>query len=280
VISALLWLLIPIISDEISRFSELLALYTKNFTTVPFIPDTWQNAVYNFFSKLDINTLFSSDKTSELTGKMLPKLWGLVNGSLSFVVGILMTFVVFLYFVFILLDYEKFNAGFASAIPLKYRVFVTGIISDVEKAMNRYFRGQALIAITVGICFSVGFVIVGLPMAILIGLFIGLLNLVPYLQVVGFVPVMFLVVLKTLETGQSFWWLLMGVAIVFIVIQAFQDFFLVPKIMGKNMGLNPAVILLALSVWGALFGLLGMIIALPMTTVCISYYKRFVLKED
>jgi predicted PurR-regulated permease PerM len=258
----------------------LLALYTKNFTTVPFIPDTWQNAAYNFFSEFDVNTLFSSDKTNEFASKILPKVWGLVNGSLSFVIGILMTFVVFLYFIFILLDYEKFNAGFVSAIPQKYRMFVTGIISDVENAMNRYFRGQALIALIVGICFSAGFVIVGLPMAILVGLFVGLLNLVPYLQVVGFVPVTFLVVLKTLETGQNFWWLVLGVVIVFIVVQAFQDFFLVPKIMGKNMGLNPAVILLALSVWGALLGLLGMIIALPMTTVCISYYKRFVLKES
>ena len=111
------------------------------------------------------------------------------------------------------------------------------------------------------------------------GLFIGLLNLVPYLQTIGIVPVVFLTLLKSAETGQSLWWLILGVLLVFVVVQVIQDFFLVPKIMGKAMGLNPAVILLSLSVWGALLGFVGLIIALPLTTLLISYYKRFVLHE-
>ncbi len=70
------------------------------------------------------------------------------------------------------------------------------------------------------------------------------------------------------------------VIIVFVVVQVIQDLLLVPKIMGKAMGLNPAIILLSLSVWGALFGLIGMIIALPLTTLLISYYKRFILQNE
>ncbi|MBR5172756.1 MAG: AI-2E family transporter, partial [Phascolarctobacterium sp.] len=62
--------------------------------------------------------------------------------------------------------------------------------------------------------------------------------------------------------------------------QCIQDLFLVPKIMGDVTGMNPAIILLSLSIWGALLGVTGMIIALPMTTLCISYYKRFVLKGE
>ncbi|MDE7408357.1 MAG: AI-2E family transporter, partial [Muribaculaceae bacterium] len=64
---------------------------------------------------------------------------------------------------------------------------------------------------------------------------------------------------------------------VYIVVQAIQDLVLTPKIMGKAMGLNPAIILLSLSVWGSLLGLLGMILALPMTTLLLSYYERYVI---
>ena len=146
--------------------------------------------------------------------------------------------------------------------------------------MNRYFRGQACVAFLVGILFSIGFSIVGLPLAILLGLFIGLLNMVPYLQVVGFLPTLLLCLLKSVEPGQSFWWLVIGCIIVFVVVQIIQDMILVPRIMGHVMGLNPAIILLSLSIWGTLLGLIGMIIALPLTTLLQSYYERYILRED
>jgi predicted PurR-regulated permease PerM len=66
---------------------------------------------------------------------------------------------------------------------------------------------------------------------------------------------------------------------VFCVVQLIQDTFLTPKIMGKVMGLNAAIILLSLSIWGSLLGILGMIIALPLTTLLISYYQRYVIVE-
>ena len=59
-----------------------------------------------------------------------------------------------------------------------------------------------------------------------------------------------------------------------------QDLYLTPRIMGKAMGLNPAIILLSLSIWGTLLGFIGLIIALPLTTLFLSYYKRFILMEE
>ena len=67
------------------------------------------------------------------------------------------------------------------------------------------------------------------------------------------------------------------IAAVFIIVQTIQDMVLVPKIMGDVTGMGPAWILLSLSVWGSLLGFVGMIIALPVTTLLVSYYKRFVL---
>ena len=121
---------------------------------------------------------------------------------------------------------------------------------------------------------------IGLPLGIALGLFIGVLNLVPYLQTIGIIPMVLLSLLKSAETGENFW-LIFGLSLlVLCIVQAIEDLYLTPKIMGKAMGLNPAIILLSLSVWGSLLGFIGLIIALPLTTLCLSYYKRFVLSEE
>lgn len=104
--------------------------------------------------------------------------------------------------------------------------------------------------------------------------------MVPYLQIIGFLPTIVLAILKAADTGENFWVILAGALIVFIVVQAIQDGFLVPRIMGKITGLNPAIILLSLSIWGSLLGMLGMIIALPLTTLMLSYYQRFIINKE
>ena len=118
------------------------------------------------------------------------------------------------------------------------------------------------------------------PMAIGLGLFIGLLNMVPYLQLVGFIPTIILAIVKAADTGQNFWFIMLMALIVFAVVQIIQDTILTPKIMGHVTGLNSAIILLSLSIWGSLLGILGMIIALPMTTLLINYYQKYVIKSE
>ena len=128
--------------------------------------------------------------------------------------------------------------------------------------------------------FSIGFVIIDFPLAIGFGLFIGLLNMVPYLQLVALVPTVLLSLLKAADTGENFWWILACALLVFCIVQIIQDAIIVPKVMGKITGLNPAIILLSLSIWGALMGIVGMIIALPCTTIILSYYKRYIKKQE
>ena len=146
----------------------------------------------------------------------------------------------------------------------------------MEKGMNNYFRGQALIALCVGILFSIGFLIIDFPLAIPLGLFIGALSFVPYLHALGLVPAVILSLFKAAETGQNFWIVLITCLAVFLIVQIIQDLVLTPKIMGDAVGLPPFLILLSLSVWGFMLGIIGMIIALPLTTIIISYYKRYV----
>ena len=109
------------------------------------------------------------------------------------------------YFIFILLDYEKIANGWIDLIPERYRPFLQGLAEDVEYSMNRYFRGQSLIALSVGILLAIGFKIINFPLAVTLGLFIGVLNLIPYMQAIGIIPMILLSLLRSAETGENFW---------------------------------------------------------------------------
>lgn len=182
---------------------------------------------------------------------------------------------IMLYLVFILYDFERVAKGWQPYVPKKWRGVVSKLWSDLVYGMNQYFRGQALVAFCVGVLFSIGFVIIDFPAAIAFGMFIGMLNLVPYLQAVSILPMALLSMLKAANTGTPFWPIMLGALAVLMVVQTIQDLFLVPKIMGKRMNLHPAVILLSLSVWGHLLGVLGMIVALPLTTLFLAYLRRY-----
>ena len=150
---------------------------------------------------------------------------------------------------------------------------------DVERELNNYIRGQGMVALCMGIMFCIGFTIIDFPMAIGLGILIGILDLVPYLHSFAIIPTAFLALLKAADTGQSFWWVFGLALLIFIIVQLISDMIVTPKVMGKTMGLNPVVLLLSLSIWGALLGFIGLIIALPLTTLIIAYWQRYVTKE-
>lgn len=279
-ITGIIWMLAPVVSAEIQKISQLIVTYSQNLNVNSFLPATWQRQIQHYLSHLNFQTILKDQNIMDGIKRLAPQLWDFINGSLDFVLGFAVVIIVFLYLIFILLDYEKMSAAWFAIIPPKYKTLITEIIFDLENGMNRYFRGQALIALIVGSLFIIGFSIIGLPLAIVMGLLIGLLNMVPYLKAVAIIPCLILGLLQSYETGQSYGSVLIGIAVVFILIQTIEDMLLTPKIMGKVTGLNPAVILLSLSVWGSLMGMVGLIIALPMTTLMISYYKRFVLDEN
>lgn len=280
-ITGFLLLIIPPIVSEFSKASSIFSKYADRFLggtgVIPYI----QQFLDQFGSKYQKNILDLIQERSfmEAAQSVLGRLWDVVYQTVDFAVGIIGSLIVLLYLFFILQDYEKINEGWINLIPKGSRSFAAQLAGDVQSGMNSYFRGQGLVALCVGVLFSVGFLIVGFPMAIALGMFMGFLNLVPYLQTLGFIPMIMLALFKAADTGENFWWILLPAVIVVAVVQVLQDTFLVPKIMGSAMGLNPAVILLSLSVWGSLLGFIGLIIALPLTTLLISYYRRFVLGE-
>lgn len=278
--SVAFYLLVPPMIQEFLRVKDLLIEYFSTTHTASNVPTTLSEFIRQNIDLHILEQMFSQENILDALKVTVPKLWSLISESINLLFGFFTVFLILLYIVFILLDYESISEGWAHLMPKKYRKTVTGILNDVKDGMNRYFRGQALVALCVGILFSIGFLIIDFPLAIGLGLFIGALNMVPYLQIIGFVPTIMLAILKAADTGDNFWIIIASAATVFIVVQIIQDGYLVPRIMGKITGLNPAIILLSLSIWGSLMGMLGMIIALPLTTLMLSYYQRYIINQE
>lgn len=280
VLTVVFILMIPPIVEESMRVKDLLIAYVTDNETVSNIPRMIQKYVRDHLSADQIQAIVTQDGFLEGIKATLPKLWDVITQSISIVSSVFTLTMVALYTFLILLDYEDINRGWPNLLPQRYRGFAKQLVSDVEVSMNKYFRGQALVALCVGILFSIGFLIIDFPIAVGLGMFIGLLNMVPYLQLIGFVPAILLAIVKAADTGQNFWFIMLLVLIVFAVVQIIQDTFLTPKIMGHVTGLHSAIILLSLSIWGSLLGILGMIIALPLTTLSINYYQKFVIRRE
>lgn len=278
--SVAFYLLVPPMIQEFLRVKDLLIEYFSTTHTASNVPTTLSEFIRQNIDLHILEQMFNQENILDALKVTVPKLWSLISESINLLFGFFTVFLILLYIVFILLDYESISEGWAHLMPKKYRKTVTGILNDVKDGMNRYFRGQALVALCVGILFSIGFLIIDFPLAIGLGLFIGALNMVPYLQIIGFVPTIMLAILKAADTGDNFWIIIASAAAVFIVVQIIQDGYLVPRIMGKITGLNPAIILLSLSIWGSLMGMLGMIIALPLTTLMLSYYQRYIINQE
>lgn len=272
-------LVIPPTIEEFSKLSGLLEQFSERYLGGTEVAPYLQRFFRDFAQKYQQDLLNLVHEKSVLTALqgLAGQAWNMFTGAVGIVIGILGSVIVLLYMFFILMDYETISEGWVKFVPQKSRSFAVQLVQDVKNGMNAYFRGQGLIAFIVGVLFSIGFLIIDFPLAIGLGMFIGFLNLVPYLQTVGIIPTVLLALLKSMHTGENFWWLMFLALMVFLVVQTIQDMILTPKIMGHQMGLNPAVILLSLSVWGSLLGFIGLIIALPLTTLLISYYKRFVL---
>lgn len=268
-------LIVPSIIGEFATFKDTAISFFAEQAKNPSIPAFITDYIREAGNEQGIVQLLQSDSAQNILSEAWQRASHLLVGTIDIVTQFAASFIVILYIFFILLDYERLADEWKQVLPVKWRNFATKLSDDLTDGMSQYFRGQAIVALCVGILFAIGFLIIDFPIAIGFGLFIGALNLVPYLQIAALFPMTLLALMKAANTGDNFWLILLSALAVLCVVQAIQDLILVPRIMGKRMNLHPAVILLSLSVWGNLLGLLGMIIALPLTTLLIGYLKRY-----
>ena len=277
VITGVVWLIIPPMIEQFSKLGPLITKYlqlnTQTNDLSRMVRD-WiaenQEAIQDFIKQKDLVSIAQ---------QAMPQVFSVLGQTANIIISIVASVITLLYMFFILLDYEYLTENWIRIFPKKARPFWSSLMGDVSQAMNNYIRGQGLVALTMGILFCIGFTIINFPMAIGLGILIGIMDLVPYLHTFALIPTAFLALLKAADTGQNFWVILISAVAVFAIVQVIIDMVVTPKIMGSAMGLNPAILLLSLSVWGALLGFIGVIIALPLTTILITYYQRYVTRD-
>ena len=283
-------LVIPTISQELRNLTAMLRELLEPGSTLrqglaEWLPLELLGLVDEVLKDEDVQTFLreSSELQSAMVvaaKKLLPKLWGLVSGAFSVVGVAIQCLLVLVYLIFILVDFRKFKASWDGYLPPAWREPVVDFLTEFNDAMSVYFRGQFMVASSVGILFAIGFSIVGIKMAVILGLFIGLLNMVPYLQIAGVVPALLLAILTALERGVPASGLLIGVAVVFLAVQIIQDVILTPRIMGKVTGLRPVLILFCVFFWGKLLGFLGVLLAIPLTCLGLAHYRRLLKAQS
>ncbi|MEW6264936.1 MAG: AI-2E family transporter [Thermodesulfobacteriota bacterium] len=281
-LALLVMIILPMIGREIGHMGRVVSDLVNNSSwavraaqALP--PDLWQ-MIKDMAGRPEVQELFKSSsfwKVAEAVArKVMPGVWGLITGTATFLTGLIGLGVIALYLVFLLLDYQKVRVGWKELLPPAHRESIVAFIYDFDAAMNRHFRAQALVAAIVGALFAVGFSLIGLPLGILLGLLAGVLNMVPYLPLLVLPPALLMALVRALETGGGIWLSLGLTVAVFILVQIVDGTLLTPRIMGEVTGLSPAMILLSLSVWGKLLGMLGLLLALPLTCLVLAYYRR------
>ena len=277
IITGIGMLIVPSMIEQFEKLSDVTMRYLSQTTQT--------NSLTNYIRQWiqehqrDIDHFLKSQDFSDTIKTAMPQVFSFVGQTASVVISIIASFITLLYMFFILLDYEFLTDNWIKIFPKKNRPFWTELSQDVARELNNYIRGQSLVSLIMCILFCIGFTIIDFPMAIGLGIMIGIMNLVPYLHTFALIPTAILALLKAADTGQNFWIIFGSAVLVFAVVQVISDMVVTPKVMGKAMGLNPAILLLSLSVWGSLFGFIGLIIALPLTTLIMAYWQRYVTKE-
>ncbi|WP_302996503.1 AI-2E family transporter, partial [uncultured Muribaculum sp.] len=272
VIALVVYIFLPSVLKELNMLGGILKSVSSGDVQLPKFYVTVVDFINKYFNPDNISGMLDGSHIEAL----LSKGSSLLEESIGVVMEILSWLLTLIYILFILIDYPQISRGFKLIIPHKYRPRTMVVVRDVENSMNHYFRGQGVVAMCAAVFYCIGFSIVGLPLAIPMGIIVGVLYMIPYFQYVTLIPVAAICFVYSLGGSVEFLPEMGKCLLVYVVSQCICDYVITPHIMGKEMGLNPAIILLSLSVWGSLLGIIGMIIALPVTALIMTYYERYV----
>lgn len=288
VLVGLVWALSPLIQSQAVQAGQALqnVVVDNNLpsTIASYIPEGILEAVRSYFSE---GSLTDSLRQGDLLGSSyqlfksaLTPVSGLLSGIGSVVSAIGILLATALYLIFILIDFRSNTKDLSKLIPKEYRKSVTGFLHDFNHEMKAYFRGLLIVSLIGSALFATAFSIMQLPLGIVIGIVVGLLGMIPYMQLLGILPVSLLAVLHSAQTGSSVGVELLIVLAIFAGVQALQELVLMPKIVGDASGMKPMFVLLSLSIWGALLGLFGLIIAIPLSSLLLTLYRRFLRRQQ
>lgn len=193
-------------------------------------------------------------------------LFGLVNLSSAAIGLLIVPFFVY----YVLLDMQNIKLFVENRIPERHRGIGLQIFGEIGEVVRGYVRGRFLIALILSVFYAVGLWILGVPLWAAIGLIAGFIGIIPYIGIIaGVILALGFAALDGAGVGR-----LLGVVAVFALAQPIEDYYLTPKLIGDKLDLHPMFVFIALIIAGSLFGVLGLVLAIPVVGV-LKVFLRF-----
>ncbi|TJX68676.1 AI-2E family transporter [Soehngenia saccharolytica] len=273
ILAILLVSFIPRTGKEIKNLAENLSIYISNFNTfIDKIYAGYSNVLGDTPELLQSIEKVIESNTQKLQDSISSGLTNLItgiSGFLSKAVTLILIPIITFYF---LVDKNYFVKKLKEHIPEKYKDDIFTLSHQINDVMNQFIKGRLLMAIFVGTMTAIFLLIMDVQFAIVIGFITAIADIVPYIgPFLGFLPA---VILAFFSSPLKALW----VAIFFVVIQWVENNILAPKVLGQSIGLHPLTVLLALIIGGGIFGVLGMILAVPVTAIMMILVKFIINK--
>ena len=266
---ALMLIVVPVLQKEIPLLQQQIPLFLTqlDMTLSPLLQQLGINV------QLDMSGL--KKLASEHMATSGDEVWAAVLSSVRIGGGAVLGWLVTLTLVpvvlfYMLLDWHKIVAAVGLAIPRRWVVQVTGMAQEVDALLAQYLRGQLLVMLVLSVFYSFALTVLGLDVAVPIGIISGMLVFIPY---IGFGVGMVLGLIAALLQFPG-WYGVLGVTAIFTVGQILEGFFLTPRLVGERIGLSALTVIFALLAFGQLFGFVGVLLALPASAVLMVAFRH------
>lgn len=270
ILSAILIILIPKIEHQVSNFIANLPSYAKWLNNV-IVPWADQHLGIEI-SKIEGDKITSVIKQHwQKAGKSALALMGSVSHSSAVLAGWLMNLLLIPVITFYLLrDWNILIEKIHDLLPRRIVTTITKLANETNSVLGAFIRGQFYVMLALGVIYSLGLWIVGLNLALLIGMMAGIVSFVPYLG--GIVGIAAACVAALLQYQDVMY--LIPISIVFIIAQSIEGMILTPWLVGDKIGLHPVAVIFAILAGGQLFGFLGILLALPLASVIMVILRH------
>lgn len=256
-----------IIPPMLAQLAEFL-----HFLQVRYAAENFTNTDFGMLR--DNLSLISQGKTIQALSQIIDQFKGsfgaFYNSTVGFIGGVVAVVTVFISSFYLLLEEKNFHAFIASLVPPIHQEKVSQITDKISIKMGDWLRGQFILMLIIGVFDGIGLAIIGVPYPLLLGVWAGLTESIPFVgPFIGALPAV-LLAFGTLGIAKG----LIVVGLYFAV-QQIESQFLVPRIMGKALGLSPVIIIFALLIGAKLFGLMGVLVAIPITAALSVVYEEW-----
>ncbi|HQD76895.1 MAG TPA: AI-2E family transporter [Bacillota bacterium] len=259
---------VPRIVKQLHGLEETIPLYTEQFYEMI---NSFQLRLTNLGVGESVRQVID-ERVSWFEEYMLQLVRGAVDallGIVGYIFKIILAPVLAFYF---LKDIENIHRKVVSIIPAERREDIVELFQEINQILTSYTRGYLLVAAIIGGLTTLAMALLGVDFALMLGIFAGLTELIPYFgPVIGAIPAVSLAVLESK-------WLALKVVLAFIIIHQLEGSIISPKILGDKVGLHPLVVIVSLLIGGELYGLVGMLLAVPVSAILKVIFKYFIYR--